>query len=80
MTPREFASLLGWRLRILSKDHRWGRILNSAPGEIQWLADLCTRALYSLNRPQEGEQKEAIQTWNRLRRRLWLARLLAWAT
>jgi hypothetical protein len=76
-TPREFAAALGLRLRNLAGDHRWGALLDSAPGEIRWLADLCTRALYSLHRPYESEQKQVVQTWSRLRRRLWLARLLA---
>jgi hypothetical protein len=78
-TPREFAAALGLRLRNLAGDRRWGASLGSAPGEIRWLADLCTRALYSLHRPYKAEQKQAIQTWGRLRRRLWLARLLTWA-
>ena len=75
-TPHEFAAALGLRLRDLAEDRRWGALLDSAPGEIRWLADLCTRALYSLHRPYESEQKQAVQTWSRLRQRLWLARLL----
>jgi transglutaminase-like putative cysteine protease len=75
-TPREFAAALGLRLRNLARDRRWGALLHSAPGEIRWLADLCTRALYSLHRPYASERKQAVQTWNRLRQRLWLARLL----
>ncbi len=76
-TPREFAAALGLRLRNLAENRSWGALLDSAPSEIRWLADLCTRALYSLHRPHESEQKQAVQTWSRLRGRLWLARLLA---
>jgi transglutaminase-like putative cysteine protease len=75
-TPREFATALGLRLRNLAGDWRWGALLDSSPGEGRWLADLCTRALYSPHWPYEKEQKQAVQTWSRLRRRLWLARLL----
>jgi transglutaminase-like putative cysteine protease len=78
-TPREFAAVLGLRLTNLAGGRRWSRFLNSAPSEIHWLTDLCTRALYSLHHPQGNEQKQAIQTWSRLRRRLWLARLITWA-
>jgi len=76
-TPREFAAALGLRLRNLARDRRWGAVLDSTPGEIRWLAGLCTRALYSLHRPYESERVQALHTWSRLRRRLWYARLLA---
>jgi hypothetical protein len=78
-TPSEFAAALGVQLTNLAGDRRWGALLNSSPGEVDWLGDLCTRALYSLHRPDRFEQNQAIQTWNRLRRRLLLARLLTWA-
>jgi len=78
-TPGEFAAALGRRLRNLVGDRRWGALLASAPSEIGWLADLCTRALYSPHRPDETDQQEAIHTWSQLRRRLWLARLLSLA-
>ena len=78
-TPGEFAAALGRRLRNLAGDRRWGALLASAPSEIGWLSDLCTRALYSAHRPDEIDQKEAIRTWSQLRRRLWVARLLSMA-
>jgi transglutaminase-like putative cysteine protease len=79
VTPREFAAILAQRLRNLEETRSWGKVLSPAPGEIRWLTHLCTLALYSLHRPQAKDQKLAIQIWSRLRRRLWLARLLAWA-
>lgn len=75
-TPREFAAALGMRMRGLAEGRRWGAFLSAASGEIRWLTDLCTRALYSPHLPRKAEHKQAIRTWSRLRRRLWLARLL----
>ena len=82
-TPHEFATALGLRLKNLAGDRRWGALLDSSPDEIRWLSDLCTRALYSPHRPHTKERKQVVQTWNRLRRRLWLAKLLTrvpWST
>ena len=77
-TPHEFATILTLRLKELAQGHRGGRRLLPAMGEIRWLTELCARTLYSLHEPQASEQAEAVQSWSRLRRRLWLARLLTW--
>jgi hypothetical protein len=79
VTPREFSAILGVRLTGLAQEQRWSTLLTAAPAEIRWLCDLCTRTLYSLHRPQEHERQQALRTWSRLRRRLWLARLYNWA-
>ena len=76
-TPGEIAAALGRRLQNLAGDRHWGALLASAPSEIGWLSDLCTRALYSAHRPDETDQEEAIRKWSQLRRRLWVARLLS---
>jgi transglutaminase-like putative cysteine protease len=75
-TPHEFATALTLRLKELAQGHRGGRRLLFALDEIRWLTELCARTLYSLHKPQASEQAEAVQMWGRLRRRLWLARLL----
>jgi hypothetical protein len=77
-TPHEFATTLTLRLKELAQGHRGGRRLTAAVDEIRWLTELCARTLYSLHRPQASEQAEAVEIWSRLRRRLWLARLLTW--
>jgi transglutaminase-like putative cysteine protease len=75
-TPYEFAAAFAHRLADLAENRRWGALLIPVVEEIKWLADLCTRALYSRRRPGAIERAQVIQTWGRLRRRLWLARLL----
>ena len=75
-TPQEFAAAFGVRLAFLADGRRWGRLLVSFPVEIDWLASLCTRTLYSPHQPQTTERARAIQVWRQLRPRLWLARVL----
>ena len=78
-TPYEFAASLMTRVGDLAGMPGWGTLLISSPTEIGWLTDLCVRALYSPDRPEAAEQVQAIHTWRRLRRRLWLARLFVLA-
>jgi hypothetical protein len=78
-TVHEFATTLTLRLKELAQARRGGRGLISAVGDIRWLTKLCARALYSLDKPHASEQAEAVQMWGRLRRRLWLARLMVWS-
>jgi len=78
-TLHEFAAALAMRVTDLAETGRWGAPLLSVPAEIGWMADLCARALYSLHQPEAIEQAQAIRTWKRLRRGLWLATLFAWA-
>jgi hypothetical protein len=77
-TLHEFAALFVSRVAYLAKTRRWGTVLLSVPAEIDWLTDLCVRALYSLHQPEPVEQEQAIRTWQRLRKRLWLVRLFTW--
>jgi transglutaminase-like putative cysteine protease len=74
-TPREYASACVLRLAELMAGERWSKLLVFAEGEVAWLAELCTRSLYSPWPTEAAEQARAIQTWRRLRGRLWLARL-----
>jgi transglutaminase-like putative cysteine protease len=75
-TPHEFAATVTVRLRHLADNRRGGRFLISAVDEVSLLADLCTRALYSRHEPKAPEQVQAIRAWSRLRRRVWVARLM----
>jgi hypothetical protein len=77
-TPYEFADTLVVRLKRLALGRRGGQHLLAAMDEIRWLTELCARTLYSLHKPKASEQAEAVEIWSRLRRRLWLARLLTW--
>jgi hypothetical protein len=77
-TPHEFAEALELRVADLAESRRWGAPLHAAPGEIDWLAELCTRAQYSRHKPEAAEKGRAIQAWDRLRRRMWWARVLTW--
>jgi transglutaminase-like putative cysteine protease len=76
-TPHEYTAALVLRLAVLMKRHRWATMLTSAPADIHWLTDLCTRALYSLHRPEAEEREMALHRWSRLRVRLGLARWLS---
>lgn len=72
-TPQEFATALGVRVKALAAERRWGWLLISAAGEIDWLAGLCSHTLYSPHLPQPADCVRVIHTWQRLRPRLWLA-------
>jgi transglutaminase-like putative cysteine protease len=72
-TLHEFAAALVMRVKDLAEMRSWGAVLVSVPAEIDWLTDLCVRFLYSSHQPGVGEQAQAVRTWRRLRRRLWLA-------
>jgi hypothetical protein len=78
-TPHEYTAVLALRLTDLIVDRRWGKVLTSTPGEIGWLTEQSTRALYSPHPPGATERQEALHGWRRLQSRLWLARLLSWA-
>jgi transglutaminase-like putative cysteine protease len=71
-TPYEFAASFIKHMADLAHDGRWGRMLTPAAQEVRWLTDLCVRSFYSPYPPGVTDQVQAIQTWQRLRRRLWL--------
>jgi hypothetical protein len=74
-TPYEFATSLAERVSDLAKDRRWGGALIPAVHEVRWLTDLYVRTCYSPHHPDIADQVQAIKTWQRLHRRLWLARV-----
>jgi transglutaminase-like putative cysteine protease len=74
-TPYEFAASLAARVSELAKDRGWGGMLIPAVHEVRWLTDLYVRTCYSPHHPDIADQVQAIKTWQRLQRRLWLARV-----
>jgi transglutaminase-like putative cysteine protease len=71
-TPYEFAVSLSERFNTLAQEKRWQTALAPANQELRWLTNLYVRTTYSAHRPHSAEQAQAIQTWQRLRKRLWL--------
>jgi hypothetical protein len=79
-TPYEFAASLSEQFNTLTQEKPWEAVLALANQELRWLTSLYVRTTYSAHRPDSAEQAQAIRTWQRLRRRLWLAWLSAfWA-
>jgi transglutaminase-like putative cysteine protease len=72
-TPYEFSASLAKRLTDLAQTGRWKGILTPAVREAQGLADLYVRLTYSAHRPDAADRIQAVQIWQRLRWRLWLA-------
>lgn len=72
-TPHEFATNLAGRVAELAQDERFGAVLASTVQEVRWLTDLYVRGLYSRYGLNSAEKAQAIETWQRLSRHLWLA-------
>lgn len=72
-TPYELAASLAGRVADLAQENRWGAQFAPAAQELCWLTDLYVRGIYSPHPLEAADQAQAIQTWQRLRRRLWLA-------
>ncbi|MDQ4077753.1 MAG: DUF3488 and transglutaminase-like domain-containing protein [Chloroflexota bacterium] len=58
-------------------DGRLRAALRPAPAEARWLTDLYVQSTYAPTGSGPNDRSEALQTWKQLRRRLWLAWLLA---
>jgi transglutaminase-like putative cysteine protease len=72
-TPYEFASALAKHVDSLTQGKRWQDVLTPVQPEVQWLVRLYIKTAYSAHPPNAADQRQAIQTWWRLRQRLWLA-------
>jgi transglutaminase-like putative cysteine protease len=79
-TPYEFVEALIGQVERLAQQKRWRVLLVPVSREVRWLADLYVRTSYSPHPPDAADQNRAIQTWQRLRRRLWLAWFSALST
>jgi transglutaminase-like putative cysteine protease len=75
-TPFEFAAGMAGQVKTLASSWRWGRLLAPAAYEVHWLTNLYVLATFSRQQPNPSDRTRAIQTWQGLRRRLWLARLV----
>jgi hypothetical protein len=74
-TPYEFTTAFTGRLEGLAQG-RWRKILSPATGELRSLTQLYVQTAYSPRPPGPDDQKQILQTWQRLRGRLWLAWLV----
>jgi hypothetical protein len=74
-TPHEYATSLVERVAELAVGRRWSGTMIPAIREVNWLTDLYVRTTYSSHSPDAPTGAQAIQTWRRLRWRLWLARV-----
>jgi hypothetical protein len=74
-TPFEFAADTAARVNTLANTGHWARLLAPAAHEVHWLTSLYVLTTFSTQQPDPSDQAKAIQTWQGLRHRLWLARL-----
>lgn len=73
-TPYEFSAALAECMADLATTRRrWGVLLAPAAQEVNWLADLYVHLAYSAYPPSAADRTQAVQIWQRLRWRLWLA-------
>lgn len=76
-TPHEFGRSLAGRMARLARGDRWpDRALRPAAEEVQRLVALYVQASYMPTPPGAPDQVQAVHTWQRLRWRLRLARIL----
>lgn len=75
ITPQELGALLGGSLEQAAGGSRWESFLTPGKQEIEEIAALYARSLYSPEAPRSAEKRRVIRTWSRLRWRLWLARV-----
>ncbi|MDX1524450.1 MAG: hypothetical protein R3264_22660, partial [Anaerolineae bacterium] len=77
-TPYQFSASLIKLVEYLAMRSRWVKFIQPAGQEIEQLITLFVRTAYSPRQADLAEQTRAIETWSRLRRRLWLAWLVSW--
>jgi hypothetical protein len=79
-TPYEFAASLAECLAAISRTDHWSTMLTAAAQESRWLAALYVRTCYGSYSLSATDLGQAIHTWRRLRRRLWLVWILQTAS
>jgi hypothetical protein len=72
-TPYEFSAALAGRITGLAERGRWLELLAPAAIAAGDLTNLYVRAAYSAHRPGLADRAQAVQSWQRLRWRFWLA-------
>lgn len=76
-TPYEFATSFAKHFAALARrKYWWDTALAPAIQEAQQLVSLYVQASYTPRPPNTDDQRQAIQTWRWLRRRLWVAWVL----
>jgi transglutaminase-like putative cysteine protease len=75
-TPYEFARQLVGQITHLVQAGKFQHRLAPAVEEVERLADLYARSIYSPRPAGSEDQQTAIRTWKKLHWRLWLARLV----
>ncbi|MGH2542379.1 MAG: transglutaminase-like domain-containing protein, partial [Ardenticatenaceae bacterium] len=78
-TPYEFAGTFKHEVSNLAGRHPWHDALRPAVEEAQELTELYVQTIYSSVGPDAEGGLRALQLWQRLHRRLWLALLLKWS-
>lgn len=76
-TPLELTSALSRRVQQIAHAQPWHDRLQPVTQEAIWLTHLYLRTVYSPHTPNRADQVRAIQVWQRLQQRLWLAWLSA---
>jgi transglutaminase-like putative cysteine protease len=72
-TPYEFSHALARRITGLAEKGRWLELLAPATAAAADLTNLYVRAAYSAHRPGAVDRAQAVQSWQRLHWRFWLA-------
>ncbi len=75
-TPYEFSGRVVGQLERLGQASLLGGMLKPAAVDVQQITDLYARASYSPRLPGPREKYIAIMAWNRLKWRLWAARVI----
>jgi hypothetical protein len=73
-TPYQFAKAFRQQLHLRSNGDQPHGELSTSLDEVDQLIDLFVQSHYSPRQPAAATTREAIRGWQRLRRRLWLAR------
>jgi transglutaminase-like putative cysteine protease len=71
-TPYEFTNSLSEQMICTADSKQWGALVTPGVKELRSLADLYVQTCYGRYLPDAAARREAIRTWQRLRRRLWL--------
>jgi hypothetical protein len=75
-TPYEVSTGMGAELDRLLEGSPFHQVLSPGSDEIADLTEVYVQTIYSPTAPESAHQHDAIQTWSRLRWRLWLAKWL----
>jgi hypothetical protein len=75
-TPDEFAAVLSTRLEQFGKDKKLAPLITTMLKDLRWLTGTYNRLLFSPIPLTQGDHRQAVQSWSRIRRGL--SRLQRW--